>query len=95
MMNELNAKPEKNIAQPETQKQPADENETPFFTVSEGKFITLYILSFGLYGIYRFYQHWKRQQPLMDKKIYPLLRAIFWLVLAMGILAELMGLEMK
>ena len=77
MMNELNAKPEKNIAQPETQKLPADENETPFFPVAEGKFITLYILSFGLYGIYWFYQHWKRQKPMMDKKIYPLLRAIF------------------
>ncbi len=76
-MNELNAKPEKNIAQPETQKLPADENETPFFPVAEGKFITLYILSFGLYGIYWFYQHWKRQKPMMDKKIYPLLRAIF------------------
>jgi hypothetical protein len=77
MMNELNAKPEKNIAQAETQKLPADENETPFFPVAEGKFITLYILSFGLYGIYWFYQHWKRQKPMMDKKIYPLLRAIF------------------
>ena len=53
------------------------ENETPFFPVSEGKLITLYILSFGLYGIYWFHQNWKRQQPMMDKKIYPVWRAIF------------------
>ena len=51
--------------------------ETKFFPVSEGKLITLYILSFGLYGVYWFYKNWKLQQPLMDKKIYPVWRAIF------------------
>ena len=48
-----------------------------FFPVSEGKLITLYILSFGLYGIYWFYKNWQLQQPKMDKKISPVLRAIF------------------
>lgn len=48
-----------------------------FFPVAEGKLITLYILSFGLYGIFWFYKNWKLQQPLMDKKIYPVWRAIF------------------
>jgi len=48
-----------------------------YFTVSEGKLITLYILSFGLYGIYWFYKNWKLQQVMMDKKIFPLMRAIF------------------
>ncbi len=76
-MNEVDAKTEKNIAQEKTQWLPTGEDKTPFFPVSEGKFITLYLLSFGLYGVYWFYQHWKRQKPLMDKKIYPLWRAIF------------------
>lgn len=76
-MNEPDAKLETDINQPEIQTRPADENETPFFPVSEGKLITLYILSFGLYGIYWFQQNWKRQQPMMDKKIYPVWRAIF------------------
>ena len=49
----------------------------PFFPVSEGKLLTLYLLSFGLYGIYWFYKNWQLQQASMDKKIYPLLRAIF------------------
>ena len=53
------------------QKQPA------YFPVSEGKLMTLYILSFGLYGIYWFYKNWKLQENLMDKKIYPVWRAIF------------------
>lgn len=74
-MNELETKTDNPVAQPE--RQGLAENETPFFPVSEGKFITLYILSFGLYGVYWFYQHWKRQKTMMDKKIYPLWRAIF------------------
>jgi len=52
-------------------------SDTVFFPVSEGKLITLYILSFGLYGVYWFYKNWKLQQPGMDKKIYPVWRAIF------------------
>ncbi|MCG6936940.1 MAG: hypothetical protein LJE83_02050 [Gammaproteobacteria bacterium] len=51
--------------------------ETAFFPVSEDKLFTLYITSFGLYGIYWFYNNWKLQQPMMDKKIYPAWRAIF------------------
>jgi hypothetical protein len=77
LMNEPDATTEKNLDQSEIQTKLADENETPFFPVSEGKLITLYILSFGLYGIYWFQQNWKRQQPMMDKKIYPVWRAIF------------------
>ena len=76
-MNEHDTKPETDLKQSEIQTSPPDENETPFFPVSEGKLITLYILSFGLYGIYWFQQNWKRQQPMMDKKIYPVWRAIF------------------
>lgn len=52
-------------------------NEVQFFPVSEGKFITLYILSLGLYSIYWFYKNWQLQQPKMDKKIMPFWRAIF------------------
>jgi hypothetical protein len=48
-----------------------------FFPVSEGKLMTLYILSFGLYGVFWFYRNWKLQQKMMDKKIYPAWRAIF------------------
>jgi len=54
-----------------------DEEQPSYFPVSEGKFLTLYILSFGLYGVFWFYKNWKLQEPLMDKKIYPVWRAIF------------------
>ena len=51
--------------------------QTPFFPVSEGKLITLYILSLGLYGVYWFYKNWDMQRDKIDKKIYPVWRAIF------------------
>ncbi len=54
-----------------------DQNTLEYFPVSEGKLITLYIISFGLYGVYWFYMNWKLQQAKMDKKIFPLMRAIF------------------
>lgn len=80
-----------NQAEPPTETQQIDKATTPaekdsdfteehpavFFPVSEGKFITLYILSFGLYGVYWFYKNWKILEPTMDKKIYPVWRAIF------------------
>jgi hypothetical protein len=44
------------------------QNSTAFFSVSEGRLITLYILSFGLYGVYWFYKNWKLQKKSMDKK---------------------------
>lgn len=55
----------------------SEEDKITYFPVSEGKFITLYILSFGLYGVYWFYKNWKLQEAKMDKKIYPVWRAIF------------------
>ena len=54
-----------------------EHSTTEFFPVSEGKLITLYILSFGLYGFYWFYKNWQLQQPKMDKKILPFMRATF------------------
>ena len=38
-----------------------EENKIDFFPVSEGKLITLYILSFCVYGVYWFYKNWKLQ----------------------------------
>jgi len=83
-MNEANKdlKPDLTLAEKENPT-PAkiienDGDDTPeFFPVSEGKLITLYILSFGLYGFYWFYKNWQMQQPKMDKKIWPVMRATF------------------
>ena len=68
---------ESKTAQYQAEKSINSDNTVEFFPVSEGKLITLYILSFGFYGIYWFYKNWKLHQPKMDKKIFPVMRAIF------------------
>jgi len=76
-----------------------EEKKIQFFPVSEGKLMTLYIVSLGLYGVYWFYKNWKLQQPLMDKKIHPVWRAIFSIffthALFRRINAQATGLEKK
>jgi len=81
-MNESNTEFETNLTlcEKRNQIQTSDVNNdnTPeFFPVSEGKLITLYIMSFGLYGFYWFYKNWQLQQPIMKKKISPVMRATF------------------
>jgi hypothetical protein len=59
----------------------AVENTAPeanqFFTVSRYKLSIMFIMTLGLYAVYWFYKNWKLQQPLMDKKIWPVMRGIF------------------
>jgi hypothetical protein len=83
-MNESNTEFKTDLAQAEKQDlaqvsdiENENENTPEFFPVSEGKLITLYILSFGLYGFYWFYKNWQLQQPKMKKKISPVMRATF------------------
>ncbi len=76
-MNETDSDNKTDLAQTDEAVISGTENQLQYFPVSEGKLLTLYILSFGLYGVYWFYKNWKLQQPKMDKKIFPLMRAIF------------------
>lgn len=54
-----------------------------FYVVSTRKFLVLYLLTFGLYGVYWFYQNWaryNRNSPYAARagnKLWPLPRAIF------------------
>jgi len=77
-MNESDTEPGTDIELADVSDSLNDQDHTPaFFPVSEGKLITLYILSFGLYGFYWFYKNWQLQQPKMEKKISPFWRATF------------------
>jgi hypothetical protein len=53
--------------------------ESNYYAVSTSKLTVLYVATLGLYSYYWFYQHWKRQQPSMAKKINPLLRSAFYI----------------
>jgi len=72
-----NMSPEAVSSSDQTEVVGTGENTPQYFPVSEGKLITLYILSFGLYGVYWFYKNWTLLQPRLDKKIFPVMRAIF------------------
>ena len=50
-----------------------------FFPVAPGKLAVMYILTFGLYGVYWFYKNWRLQEPYLNKKINPALRSIFYI----------------
>ncbi len=79
-MNESDSNNTTDVAKtdPQTPAMSAEGQRTvEFFPVSEGKFLTLYILSFGFYGLYWFYKNWTLQKNYMDKNIYPMWRAIF------------------
>ncbi|MDP5238162.1 hypothetical protein Q9Q94_01395 [Uliginosibacterium sp. 31-16] len=48
-----------------------------FYVVSKSKFLTLYLSTLGLYGIYWYYRNWKQQKQAHGLSIWPLPRAIF------------------
>lgn len=53
------------------------ETETQFLPLSTTKFFIMNIMSFGIYSLYWFYKNWSLQKPLIDRKIYPIWRALF------------------
>jgi len=94
-----NSDTEANDEQPIVQTADTEEKKVKFFPVSEGKLMTLYIVSLGLYGVYWFYKNWQLQAPLMEKKIYPFWRAIFSIFFTHSLFrrinAQASGLEKK
>jgi hypothetical protein len=48
-----------------------------FYVVSQRKFITLYIATFGLYSIYWHYKNWAYQKEALSLNIWPIPRGIF------------------
>lgn len=72
MSDNLYAPPQADLASttPEA-KQP------PFYVVSRGKFLTLFILTFGLYRLYWAYKNWKQFKQDSGEEMWPVARAIF------------------
>jgi hypothetical protein len=54
----------------------------PYFPVSLVKLSVLSVFSLGIYDIYWFYQHWKRERDATGTKLSPLLRAVFGVIFA-------------
>ena len=56
-----------------------DGSKCEFFPTSQRKLVILFIATFGLYPVYWFYKNWALYKKNADKKIMPLLRAIFYI----------------
>ncbi len=59
--------------------EPIDESRREFFPTSQRKLVILFIATFGLYPVYWFYKNWALRKKNVEKKIMPLLRAIFYI----------------
>lgn len=51
--------------------------QLPFYTVSEKKFLIMFLGTFGVYGIYWFYRHWTAYKESQKNDIWPVARGIF------------------
>jgi len=51
--------------------------QLPYFEVGLGKFVTLSILTFGIYDLYWMYQQWKRIKARTSEDLSPFWRAFF------------------
>ncbi len=54
-----------------------ENTEARFYIVSSKKFLTLFISTLGVYGIYWFYKNWSLQKEASQSSIWPVMRGIF------------------
>ena len=54
-----------------------EDGEAEFYVVSRGKFLILYAVTLGMYGVYWFYKNWRQYGAAHSMRIWPLARAIF------------------
>jgi hypothetical protein len=64
---------------------------TPYFPVSTVKLAVMSIVTFGLYQIYWFYQHWTRERARTGEGLWPLPRAIFGVLFAYSLARRIRG----
>ncbi|MCP4982022.1 MAG: hypothetical protein GY935_16205 [Gammaproteobacteria bacterium] len=61
----------------------------PFYVVARGKFLALYFLTLGMYGIYWFYRHWSANREFAQSTLWPIPRAIFSIFYAHSLFAQI------
>ena len=68
---------EENLYQTPQSEVVEEEEQLEFYVVSLKKFTLLYFFTFGLYGIYWFYKHWREYKFYHRLSLWPVPRAIF------------------
>ncbi|MCV2403147.1 hypothetical protein OFY17_09685 [Marinomonas sp. C2222] len=53
------------------------ESGMEFYSVSTKKFLIMYFGTFGIYSLYWFYKHWSLYKTSGNKKLIPIMKAIF------------------
>jgi len=66
-------------ATPEAEQSQSTEISNDFYVVSNVKFITLFICTFGVYPIYWFYKNWQLQKAISGESCWPIMRGIFYI----------------
>ena len=69
---------EDNIYQtPQADLSTGDDSDATYYIVSTKKFLTLFISTLGIYGVYWFYKNWSLHKASTNSKIWPVMRGIF------------------
>jgi hypothetical protein len=51
--------------------------EMEFYTVSQKKFLILFLGTFGIYTVYWFFKHWSQYKKSTNDDVWPIMRGIF------------------
>lgn len=70
---------DKTYAPPQARLATASDVQRPFYVVSKTKFMTLFMLTFGLYLLYWAYKNWQQFKQASGQPMWPIARAIFML----------------
>jgi hypothetical protein len=70
-------------------------SQPPFFTVAPRKFMVMFIVTSGLYGIYWCFKNWSLYKAYSGRPLWPFLRAAFALIFMPSLLYKVDGLLKK
>ncbi|QLL12493.1 DUF4234 domain-containing protein [Pseudomonas chlororaphis] len=64
-------------APPQAELATASEVQRPFYVVSRTKFLTLFLLTLGIYQLYWAYKNWQQFKQATGQEMWPIARALF------------------
>ncbi|MEI6859545.1 MAG: hypothetical protein V5788_07170 [Shewanella sp.] len=67
---------EESVEQTE-QEELVQSTEMEFYTVSQKKFLILFLGTFGIYSIYWFFKHWSQYKKSTNDDMWPIMRGVF------------------
>jgi hypothetical protein len=56
---------------------PSQSSKMEFYSVSQEKFLILFLGTFGIYAVYWFYKHWSLYKRSENEQMWPIMRGLF------------------